>query len=69
MANYGQLEKSPTHDYSIEHITSQSIKGSEEWQSMLGVDWQKVHEFRLHRLGNLTLTAYNSKLSNSSFEV
>ena len=69
LENYGQREKSPTHDYSIEHIMPQSIKGSEEWQSMLGEDWESVHEQWLHKLGNLTLTAYNSKLSNSPFAI
>ena len=69
LENYGQREKSPTHDYSIEHIMPQSIKSSQEWQSMLGADWESVHELWLHKLGNLTLTAYNSKLSNSPFEV
>ena len=69
LENYGQREKSPTHEYSIEHIMPQSIKGSKEWQSMLGEDWETVHETWLHKLGNLTLTAYNSRLSNSPFEV
>ncbi|MXW07755.1 MAG: HNH endonuclease [Gammaproteobacteria bacterium] len=69
LENYGQREKSPTHDYSIEHIMPQSIKSSKEWQSMLGADWESVHEMWLHKLGNLTLTAYNSKLSNSPFDV
>ena len=69
LENAGQLELSQTADCSIEHIMPQSIEDVEEWQQMLGKDvWEAVHETWLHRLGNLTLTAYNSSMSNSSFE-
>ena len=39
-----------------------------EWQISLGTDWETTHELLLHTLGNLTLTAYNSELSNEAFE-
>ena len=51
---------------SIEHIMPQKL--SPEWKSALGANAQSVHKTWLDRLGNLTLTAYNSKYSNSSFE-
>ena len=35
--------------------------------SLVGEAWQEVHETWLHRLGNLTLTAYNSRYSDRSF--
>ena len=35
---------------------------------MLGNEWESIHAKCLHRLGNLTLTAYNSEYSNRSFE-
>ena len=35
---------------------------------MLGDDWESVHQTWLHRLGNLTLTGYNSNYSNRPFE-
>jgi hypothetical protein len=35
---------------------------------MLGDDWKEVHKTWLHRLGNLTLTGYNSKYSDRPFE-
>ena len=35
---------------------------------MLGEDWEKIHQGWLHRLGNLTLTGYNSSYSNLPFE-
>lgn len=37
------------------------------WQNHLGKDWQADYELYLNTLGNLTLTAYNSELSNDSF--
>ncbi|MBE2182045.1 MAG: DUF262 domain-containing protein [Anaerolineae bacterium] len=49
----------------IEHVLPQSI--TEWWQSHLGGDWQIDHELCLNILGNLTLTAYNSELSNQSY--
>ncbi|MCY3883372.1 MAG: DUF262 domain-containing protein [Gammaproteobacteria bacterium] len=68
LENSGQREKSPVHNYSIEHIMPQGINGSPDWQSMLGSDWRELHETHLHRLGNLTLTAYNSTYSNRPFD-
>ena len=46
----------------------QDIAQSTEWQDMLGENWNENHEAWLHRLGNLTLTAYNSTYSNRPFE-
>ena len=37
-------------------------------REMLGSNWADCHETYLHRLGNLTLTAYNSTYSNRPFE-
>lgn len=34
---------------------------------MLGEQWQEIHKKYIHHLGNLTLTGYNSELSNRSF--
>ena len=34
---------------------------------MLGGDWEQAHHDWVNRLGNLTLTAYNSEYSNRSF--
>ena len=66
LENSGQLEASPVDKYTIEHIMPQSL--SRGWKNMLGVEWGHVHEEWLHRLGNLTLTAYNSSYSNRPFE-
>ena len=41
---------------------------SEVWQQELGENWQKVQKKYLHTIGNLTLTGYNSKLSDRPFK-
>ena len=51
--------------YSIEHIMPQHL--TPEWQQELGVDYEQIHEQWLHRIANLTLTAYNARYGNSSF--
>ncbi len=68
LENAGQNEPSPVSEYTIEHIMPQSIDDVAEWQDMLGEDWEEVHQTWLHRLGNLTLTGYNSTYSNRPFE-
>ena len=51
--------------YSIEHIMPQHLTPS--WRKELGDDVEQIHEEWLHRIANLTLTAYNSRYSNSTF--
>ncbi|MCY3859013.1 MAG: DUF262 domain-containing protein [Gammaproteobacteria bacterium] len=67
LENAGQHEPSPVQNYSIEHVMPQKVTDVPEWQEMLGVGWESIHETWLHRLGNLTLTAYNSTYSNRPF--
>ena len=52
--------------YSIDHIMPQTL--THEWKESLGENWQTIQETWLHRLANLTLTAYNSKYQNSTFK-
>ena len=52
--------------YSIEHIMPQHLTPA--WRTELGDDYEQIHEIWLHRMANLTLTAYNSKYSNNPFE-
>ena len=40
---------------------------SSEWQADLGAEWQEVKKKYLHTIGNLTLTAYNSEMSDRPF--
>ena len=69
LENHGETEPSAIGNYSIEHVMPQGIANVEEWQKMLGDDWEKVHETWLHRLGNLSLVGYdkNGAMSNRPF--
>lgn len=49
----------------IEHIMPQNI--TKDWENEVGPNYLAVHEKFLHTLGNLTLTGYNSELSDKSF--
>ena len=40
---------------------------SRQWREDLGPDWERIHETKLHTLGNLTLTGYNSEYSDRPF--
>lgn len=54
-------------DYTIEHVMPQNTNLSEEWKSMLGENWKVIQERYLHTIGNLTLTGYNSELSDRPY--
>lgn len=54
-------------NYTIEHIMPQNKNLSLEWQADLGAEWQDVQKKYLHTIGNLTLTAYNSEMSDRPF--
>ncbi len=54
-----------TDAITVEHVMPQSL--SSEWKSHLGSDAAEIHEKWLHTVGNLTLTGYNSPLSNKPF--
>ncbi len=64
---YGHKEPASFERATIEHVMPQTL--TESWRAMLGDDADEDHEDWLHTLGNLTLTAYNSELSNSDFAV
>ena len=55
--------------WTIEHILPQGENLPAAWQEMLGGKKvaAQVQEEHRHRLGNLTITAYNSNLGNKSF--
>ncbi|ATC37626.1 DUF262 domain-containing protein [Elizabethkingia anophelis] len=67
LENFGRKEFSNVDEYTIEHILPQNPNLSTDWQNMLGEDWKEVQKSYLHTLGNLTLTGYNSELSDKSF--
>lgn len=60
-------ERIDTALFTIEHVMPQNEDLRLEWRTMLGSDWQAVQETWLHRLGNLTLTGYNSTYSDRPF--
>ena len=51
----------------IEHIMPQTM--NDEWKISIGDNWELVHSKYKDTIGNLTLTAYNSEYSNSSFNI
>ena len=67
MENDQQREPSPIDGLTIEHIMPQCAADVPAWREMLGDGWQEVCDRWLHRLGNLTLTAYNSEMSARPF--
>ncbi|MGK0290034.1 MAG: hypothetical protein ACI86H_001489 [bacterium] len=67
LENFERKETISIGNYTIEHIVPQNLNLSQEWQEELGDDWGSIQEIYLHTIGNLTLTAYNSELSDHSF--
>ncbi len=63
---YHHKEKIDMSNLSIEHIMPQTL--SVWWQNNLGEEWEDVHDELLDTIGNLTLTAYNSELSNDEYD-
>jgi predicted transport protein len=68
LENRDLLEQVNTAGFSIEHIMPQNDRLHESWRQMLGENWKEVQQTWLHRLGNLTLTGYNSTYSDRPFE-
>ena len=68
LENHGSKEPTNTIGLTIEHIMPQNDKLPDAWQKMLGPDWKKIQPVWLHRLGNLTLTGYNSTYSDRAFD-
>ncbi|ENV69366.1 MULTISPECIES: DUF262 domain-containing protein [Acinetobacter] len=66
-------ERNNKGDYiwTIEHVLPQSENISKDWEEMLkknanNRDIKDIHQESVHKIGNLTLSAYNSKLSKGS---
>lgn len=68
---HGSKERVDSHGATIEHVLPQTL--TPEWSASLepfvpeGESVETLHATLLHTLGNLTLTAYNSELSNLPF--
>ena len=69
--NFGTIETKDVYThlnnnvYTIEHIMPQHL--TPVWTEALGANATEIHDTWLHRLANLTLTGYNSNLSNKTF--
>ena len=67
LENYESKEPINVESFTIEHIMPQNPNLSEDWKFELGANWEEVQKTYLHTLGNLTLTGYNSELSDRPF--
>jgi uncharacterized protein with ParB-like and HNH nuclease domain len=68
LENHASKEPTKTDDYTIEHVMPQNEKMPQAWRDMLGPEWSTTQKTWIHRLGNLTLTGYNSEYSDRSFD-
>ena len=69
LENFGNKAPIIIENYTIEHIMPQNSNPRDEWKIMLGTNWKEVQKTYLHTIGNLTLTAYNSEMSDNPFMV
>lgn len=63
--HHGHKEPTAFASATIEHVMPVTL--TDDWRAMLGDKAEEVHGLHLHTIGNLTLTGYNSELSNSPF--
>lgn len=65
LENFNNKTTIADDEISIEHIMPQVLNA--EWKESLGENFKEKHEKNVNNLGNLTLTSYNSSLSNFNF--
>src|SRR5436305_2905648 len=63
--SYRHKEPVDTEALTIEHVMPRTP--TDWWRQHLGEDCEAVHAEWLDTVGNLTLTGYNSELSNAAF--
>ena len=58
--------------WTVEHVLPQTENIPKEWMKMIAggdaAEAARLHERHVHRLGNLTLSGYNSKLATAPFD-
>lgn len=64
--SYSHKEFVSNDKLTIEHIMPQKL--TEEWKHHLGEQWETIYNLYIHNIGNLTITGYNSELSNKTYE-
>lgn len=67
LENFGNKAPIVIENYTIEHIMPQNDNLPSEWQRELGGNWKDIQKKYIHTIGNLTLTAYNSEMSDRPF--
>ncbi|MEQ6168630.1 DUF262 and DUF1524 domain-containing protein [Ekhidna sp. MALMAid0563] len=67
LENWKRKELVNAENYTIEHILPQNQNVSPQWQAELGENWERIKDKYLHTIGNLSLTGYNSELSDRPF--
>lgn len=65
-ASFEHREPVPFDQLTVEHVMPQTL--TDWWKEHLGDNWEITYETLLDSLGNLTLTGYNSPLSNENIE-
>ena len=68
LENHDRKEIVDIESYTIEHIMPQNQNLCDEWKKELGENWKEIQKIYLHTIGNLTLTGYNSELSDKPFK-
>lgn len=66
--NHDRKEFVDVETYTIEHIMPQNPNLPLSWKTDLGENWKEIQKEYLHTIGNLTLTGYNSELSDLPFK-
>ena len=61
-----EKERVKFENLTTEHIMPQKLNS--KWKVDLGHKYEEIHEKNLHTIGNLTLTGYNSEISNKTFD-
>lgn len=69
LENHDRKELVDVESYTIEHIMPQNPRLSEDWKRDLGDKWKEIQKVYIHTVGNLTLTGYNSELSDKPFKI
>lgn len=67
LENFDNKEPISYEGFTIEHIMPQNRNLSTDWKNALGENWEEIQDTLLHRIGNLTLTKYNSEMSDKPF--
>lgn len=68
LENYNNKAPINIENYTIEHIMPQNKNLLQAWKEELGDNWLEIQKTYLNTTGNLTLTAYNSEMSDKPFK-